>query len=160
MRSDQSIVFSLLRNKYLFVELVTFGRLLKCLWSKKIFFNTIKAHNLNDQFPKKWSECVCTFRDILSGKVEFLTQFNVTKYGKTEIEYIEQMMYAVGSLMLKYIVIHNCPTTYVIIINGRTITSKMDKPWQIWEFITQRLCLRFTWNFQWMFQAWFSVENR
>ena len=52
---------------------------------------------------------------ILSAKVEFLTQFNVTKYGKTGIEYIEQMTYAVGSLMTKSIVVmHSCPTAYVI----------------------------------------------
>ena len=36
---------------------------------------------------------------MLSSKVEFLTQFNVTKYGKTGIEYIEQMTYAVRSLI-------------------------------------------------------------
>ena len=36
--------------------------------------------------------------EILSAKVEFLTQFNVTKTG---IEYIEQMTYAIGSLMMK-----------------------------------------------------------
>ena len=32
--------------------------------------------------------------EILSAKVEFLPQFNVTKYGKTGIEYIQQMTYA------------------------------------------------------------------
>ena len=42
---------------------------------------------------------------ILSAKVELLTQFNVTKYGKTGIGYIEQMTYAVGSLLLKSIVL-------------------------------------------------------
>ena len=40
--------------------------------------------------------------EILSAKVEFLTQFNVTKTG---IEYIEQMTYAIGSLMMKSIVV-------------------------------------------------------
>ena len=34
-------------------------------------------------------------------KVLFLTQNNVTKYGKTGIEYVELMTYAVGSIMLK-----------------------------------------------------------
>ena len=32
--------------------------------------------------------------EILSAKVQFLSQFNVTKYGKTGIEYIQQMTYA------------------------------------------------------------------
>ena len=49
--------------------------------------------------------------EILSAKIEFLTQLNVTKDGKTGIEYIEQMTYAVGSLILKYIVLmHSGPT--------------------------------------------------
>ena len=53
--------------------------------------------------------------EMLSAKVEFMTQFNVTKYGKTGIEYIEEMTYAVGSLMVKSIVVlHSCPTSYVI----------------------------------------------
>ena len=53
--------------------------------------------------------------EILNAKVGFLAQFNVTKYGKTGIEYREQMAYAVGSLMLKSIVVmHSCPTVYVI----------------------------------------------
>ena len=34
--------------------------------------------------------------EILNAKVGFLAQFNVTKYGKTGIEYREQMTYAVG----------------------------------------------------------------
>ena len=51
--------------------------------------------------------------EMLSAKVVNLTQFNVTKYEKTGIEYIE-MTYAVGSLMLKTIVVvHSCPTAYV-----------------------------------------------
>ena len=42
--------------------------------------------------------------EILSAKVEFLAQFNVTKHENTGIEYIEQMhVYVVGSLMLKSI---------------------------------------------------------
>ena len=68
--------------------------------------------------------------EILSAKVEFLTQFNVTKYGKTGIEYIELMTYAVGSLILKSIL--SCSTVYVIkhfISTERSISSKMDKPW-------------------------------
>ena len=54
--------------------------------------DTIKAHNLNNQFQKNEINVVCTFRDILSAKVEFLTQFNVTKYGKFGIEYIKQII--------------------------------------------------------------------
>ena len=51
--------------------------------------------------------------EMLSAKVVYLTQFNVTKYEKTGIEYIE-MTYAVGSLMLKTIVVvHSFPTAYV-----------------------------------------------
>ena len=72
--------------------------LLNCLWSEKLFLNTIKAQNLNNQFPKN---VVCTFRDIKC-KVEFLAQVNVTNYAKDfGSEYIEQMTFAVGSLMLK-----------------------------------------------------------
>ena len=52
--------------------------------------------------------------EMLSAKVEFLASFNVTKYGKTGIEYIEQMTYAVGTLMLESIVMHSCPTAYVM----------------------------------------------
>ena len=91
--------------------------------------NTIKVHNLNNQFPKNEINVVCTF-EILSVKVEFLTQFNVAKYGKTGIEYIELMTYAVGSLILKSIL--SCSTVYVIkhfISTERSISSKMDKPW-------------------------------
>ena len=54
-----------------------------------------------------WNE----FYPWLSAKVGFLTQLNITKYKKTGIEYIEQMTYAVGLLT---IVMHSCPTTYVI----------------------------------------------
>ena len=52
--------------------------------------------------------------EILSAKFEFLTQFNVTKYGKTGIGCIKQMS-AIGSSMLKFIVVmHSCPTAYVM----------------------------------------------
>ena len=60
--------------------------------------------------------------EILSAKFEFLSQFNVTKYGKTGVEYIEQMTYAVGSLMLKSIVVmHSCPVAYVIKHSNRAL---------------------------------------
>ena len=36
--------------------------------------------------------------EILNDKIEFSTQFNVTKYGKIGLEYKDQMTYAVGSL--------------------------------------------------------------
>ena len=52
--------------------------------------------------------------EILNAKVGFLAQFNVTKYGKTGIEYREQMTYAVGTLMLESIVMHSRPTAYVM----------------------------------------------
>ena len=36
--------------------------------------------------------------EILNDKIEFSTQFNVTKYGKIGLEYNDQMTCAVGSL--------------------------------------------------------------
>ena len=71
--------------------------------------------------------------EMLSAKVEFLASFNVTKYGKTGIEYIEQMTYAVGSLMLKSIVVIHIVLqlhTPWSTLTERSISSKMDKPWQ------------------------------
>ena len=85
---------------------------------------TIKAHNLNNQFEKNEINVqrMILLPDILSAKVEFLTQFNGTKYKKTGIEYVEQMTYAVGSLMLKSIVVmHSCPTAYVIKHSNRAL---------------------------------------
>ena len=52
----------------------------------KLFLNTIKAHYLNNQFQMKQMWYILF--EILITKFEFLTQFNGTKYGNTEIEYI------------------------------------------------------------------------
>ena len=49
--------------------------------------------------------------EILSAKVEFLTQFNIAIHGRAGNEYIEGMTFVVGSLMLKFIVVmHSCRT--------------------------------------------------
>ena len=64
----------------------------------EIFLNTIKAHNLNNHFPKNEINVLCTFRDI---KCQSLID------GKTGIEYIKQMTYAVGLLMLKSVIMHS-----------------------------------------------------
>ena len=53
--------------------------------------------------------------EILSAKVEFLTQFNIAIHGRDGNEYIEGMTFVVGSLMLKFIVVmHSCRTAYII----------------------------------------------
>ena len=56
-----------------------------------------------------------------------MTQFNVTK---CRIEYIEQMTNAVGSLMLKLLCIVVQLHTSWSTLTERSISSKMDRPWQ------------------------------
>ena len=59
--------------------------------------------------------------------------FNVETLFKTGIEYIKQMTYAVGSLMLKSIVVIHIVLqlrTPWSTLTERSISSKMDKPWQ------------------------------
>ena len=125
----QSTATSLIENE---IKIET-SFLLKFLWSERLFLNTIKVHNLNNQFQKNEINVVSlvrTLRDIKC-QIPFLTQFK-----DWDIEYIEKMKYAVGSLMMKSTVVqlHTSSNT----LTERSISSK---------FIAQRLFTKFTWNF-------------
>ena len=58
----------------------------------------MKAHNLNKQF-RGGGDVICTLRDIKQQKLN--SRITLQNYGKTWIEYMEQMTYAVASIMLK-----------------------------------------------------------
>ena len=97
---------------------------------------------------------------ILSAKVESLTLQNTERlrlniWSRWRMQLDHEWW---NPLLLCIVVqLHTSSST----LTERSISSKMDKPWQTLRvYSLKTICIMFTWNFQWMFLPWFSVQNR
>ena len=92
--------------------------------------------------------------EIISAEVDFLTLQNKERLGLNI--YIEQMTYAVGSLILKYIVLmHSCPTAYVIGHFNRAINFSQNGL----GLPNYEIHLKISVNAPAMFNCWLKQEN-
>ena len=114
--------------------------------------------SMNKKLKQMWM-----YFEILSAKVEFLTQFNVTKYGKTGIElhtyihFIYSRIYRIANMLSIVLQLHTSSNT----LTERSISSITDKPWQTLRVYSSKtmhhIYLTFSVNIP---AIKFSVKNR